>query len=517
MYIQPQTNIKLLHNVPLDDTYDHTIYFANASAQSTYFASLTKYNLVNYTYQRVQKGVARVGYKADLLYDCNYMMFQNTAFGSKWFYAFITKVEYVNNECSDVYFEIDVMQTWFFDFELEHCFVEREHCVDDTIGEHIEPESVATGEYVYNSYSPALTLGDMYAIIAVNEHEEGSPDTGKIYDGIYGAATLYAFPARDYTDINAIIYAHRTDPESIIGIYCVPSFCVDPSARDEDGRVESRSEAITQPHTYPKIQAGMMLDGYAPKNNKLYTYPYNYFTVDNSNGSSLTLRYEFFRELTPTLRFWGTVNQPVTINCRPTNYKNVNVSSTNQYNTLNTETLSLTNFPICSWSVDSYQAWISQQAVPNFISAGASLGLSLVSQNPAVVGTTAVAQVTNIMRDYYKASIAADITKGSTNCGSANATLDKQQFYCGRVSVDKRFARMIDDYFNMYGYATNRVKIPNTHSRPHWNYVKTIGCCVTGSIPADDMRKICKIHDNGITYWKNGYEIGGYNLDNRPT
>ena len=125
MYIQPQTNIKLLHNVPLDTTYDHTIYFESASAQTSYFSGLVKYNLTNYSYQRVKKGVARVGVKSDNLYDCNYMMFQNSAFGTKWFYAFITSVEYVNNETSDVFFEMDVMQTWFFDFELEHCFVER--------------------------------------------------------------------------------------------------------------------------------------------------------------------------------------------------------------------------------------------------------------------------------------------------------------------------------------------------------------------------------------------------------
>lgn len=516
MYIQPQTNIKLLHNVPLDTTYDHTIYFESASAQTSYFSGLVKYNLTNYSYQRVKKGVARVGVKSDNLYDCNYMMFQNSAFGTKWFYAFITSVEYVNNETSDVFFEMDVMQTWFFDFELEHCFVEREHSMTDVIGDHIEPESIATGEYVYNSYDHAINLDDMCTIVAVNEHETGNLDSGKIYDGIYGAATLYAYNASDYLSINSLIYSHRTDPQSIIGIYCVPKYCIGDSL-PSDHIITTRNEARWTSIAYPKIQEGMMLDGYTPKNNKLYTYPYNFFCVDNANGSSMALRYEFFTQMTPVLLFWGTVNQPVSLHCRPTNYKNVNVSSSNIKNCLNTETLSLTNFPICAWSVDSYQAWVSQQAIPNFISAGASMGLSLVSQNPVAIGTTAVSQVTNIMSDYYKASIAADVTKGSTNCGSGNSTIGKQQFYYGRVSVDKRYARMIDDYFSMFGYATNRVKIPNTHYRPHWNYVKTIGCCAKGSVPADDMRKICEIHDNGVTYWRHGYEVGGYNLDNSPT
>ena len=68
----------------------------------------------------------------------------------------------------------------------------------------------------------------------------------------------------------------------------------------------------------------------------------------------------------------------------------------------------------------------------------------------------------------------------------------------------------------MFGYATNRVKVPNRNSRPHWNYVKTIGCVVVGSVPADDMNSICSIYNNGITFWKKGTEVGNYSLDNRP-
>ena len=119
MEIQPQSNIKLLHNVPLDTSYDHTIYFASSSAQYTYFAGLVKYNLTNQSYQRVNKGKARVAKCADDIYDCNYMMFQNTAFGSKWFYAYIKAIEYINNETSEIEFEIDPIQTWFFDFTIE--------------------------------------------------------------------------------------------------------------------------------------------------------------------------------------------------------------------------------------------------------------------------------------------------------------------------------------------------------------------------------------------------------------
>ena len=98
MYIAPGTAVRLLRNIPLDSTYNHTIYFGSRSAQTSYFSSMAKYSLNEYTYQRVKRGVIRVGIVADNLYDCNYVMFQNSNFGSKWFYAFIKSVEYVNNE-----------------------------------------------------------------------------------------------------------------------------------------------------------------------------------------------------------------------------------------------------------------------------------------------------------------------------------------------------------------------------------------------------------------------------------
>ena len=69
----------------------------------------------------------------------------------------------------------------------------------------------------------------------------------------------------------------------------------------------------------------------------------------------------------------------------------------------------------------------------------------------------------------------------------------------------------------MYGYKVNSLKGPNINTRPNWNYIKTIGCVATGSVPSDDRKKIKKIFDNGITFWKNGSYIGNYELDNSPT
>ena len=532
MYIQPHSNIKLLHNVPLDDTYEHTIYFDSASSQYSYFAGLTKYNLTNYTYQRVQKGVARVGFKADLIYDCNYLMFQNSSFGSKWFYAFIKNVEYVNNECSDVTFEIDVIQTWFFDFSFGQCFVEREHTVTDNIGEHIEPESVATGEYVFNNYEKLLSpvtekdMSEMVVCLAIVD-VVGQTAQGELYDGVYGAAELWVYDSTDVAGIDRKVGEFTEAPDKIIGMYMFPKFLI--GSIPDSHKLAFSERALKTPvnHlTAPRITD--TLDGYRPKNRKLYTYPYNFCHVDNANGSELNLRYEFFENNKPVFEITGTITQPVNVMLRPCSYKGVaGYDQLGGYTTLNTESLTLGNYPMCSWNIDAYQAWVAQNAIPLAISSGANLANTVMPSynskgniqfaSEFEIGKSVINEVANVASQMYSASIAADICKGTFNNGGVNVANKSQQFYWGRCSVNKVQAKMIDDFFNKFGYSCGRVKYPNTHSRPHWNYVKTIGCIIHGSVPADDSRKICSIFDNGITFWKEGNQIGNYTLDNSPT
>lgn len=511
MYIEPNTDIILLHDVPLDTTYQHTLWFDTLNAQTTYFSSKNIIRLTKQTYQRVNKGTARVAVPADQLYNCNYMMFRNSAYGSKWFYAFVKTVDYINNECSEITYEIDVMQTWLFQHSPDYCFVEREITETDVLGEHFEPESVEVGEYVFNDYAPIRLMSEYVTCVAAVDVDSGT--SGNLYDGIYGSAKLYVYDSNDVNNINSFIETYKQKPEAIIGIYMFPKDFI--ASIPEDHLLHTSAHAIHHIETMAQLTTDATLNGYKPKNNKLYTYPYNFYHVDNASGSDLTLRYELFDDLTPEFEISGTITQPVVCNIRPTSYKGVRgVTATQGWNTVNTETLQLTNFPMCSWNVDSYQAWVAQNSIPIAMSAGSTVIQTLASGRLNL--GSIFGQVANTLTDAYRASIAADMNKGNITNGNGNVSNQKQKFYGGRCSITAQYAKIIDDYFTMFGYAVKRVKIPNRNSRPHWNYVKTIGATVTGSVPADDMNKICQIYDNGITFWKNASEVGNYSLDNRP-
>lgn len=516
MYIEPNTNIKVLHNVPLDNTYDHTIYFASAAAQQTYFASMVKYNLTTYTYQRVNKGIMRVEGKADNYYDCNYLMFQNTNFGTKWFYAFITSVEYINNETTQLTFEIDVMQTWLFDAHVEECFIERQHSLSDAIGDNIVPETLDPGEYIFNDYAPLTAMVDMVVCLAIVDVDGQS--AGNLYDGIYGSAELWVYDSNDVTSINAKVNQYTQKPDSIISMYMFPKALI--GQIPATNKLPYAAGALKTNVLKAAITKQDTLDGYTPKNGKMYTYPYNFYHVDNASGSDLALRYEYFENLQPAFEISGTVTQPVNVTLRPASYKGVSgYSALTGYTTLNTESLQLSNYPICSWNVDAYQAWIAQNSIPLALGTVGNIGqmgiAAAYSTNPgASIATGSIGMVSSLLGQYYQASIQADISRGSFNNGGVNVATSKQQFYGGRCSVSRQYAKMIDDYFTMYGYAVKSIGRINTHSRPHWNYVKTVGCVITGSFPNEDMKKLIQIYDRGITFWKNANEVGNYELDN---
>lgn len=510
MYIEPNTNIKILHNVPLDTSYEHTIYFSNEESQIKYFSSLTKYNLNKYTYQRVKRNMMRVEIKSELLYDCNYIMFQNASFGDKWFYAYIKSVEYVNNECSNIEFELDVMQTWFFDYQLTECFVEREHSETDNIGDNIVDENVTFGELVFNDYG-TLSKSFKHMVIMVAVLDKDSTILGDLYDNIFGAADLRVF--RSDTEgvkaLNTFLEQYQQKFDNILSIYMLPLQCVGQFTNGDRVTNNDGIEFISM----KEISTDDTLDGYKPKNNKLYTFPYNRVSLDNGCGDSITFRYEFFHNLIPTFKVLTMITQPVTISLRPVYYKKTGDKI------LNTEQLTLTNFPICSWGVDSYQAYIAKTQTENIntLIKGVMNGVAQGVSGNIVGGlATGLGSVSDILTKPHLLSLQSDISKGGVGTNNINVANNMCDFYGGRLSLNSQDAKIIDDFFTKYGYASRRLKKPNTHSRPHFNYVKTIGCEIKGSIPCDDAKRICSIYDAGITFWKNGNEVGNYSLNNKP-
>lgn len=510
MYISPDTTVVLLRDCPLDNTYDHTIYFSNATDQYNYFYSLRKYTLLDQSYTRVNRGYIRVSKKSDDLYDCNYMMFQNKAYGNKWFYAFITSVEFVNNEVCEVRFEIDEMQTWHFDYTLKECFVEREHSATDVIGENLVPEGLEQGEYITRDMTKTSGPDFQAKIVVVASINLNFEDTtGESLNGVYSGLNYLVFNSASSVNDFLNLATTKNKIDAIQSIFMCP-FTVDKGESGASGEFN--------------IAKSTTLYNYTPRNKKLLTYPYQLLHV-HTDTNSADFRFEFFSGNTCNFDWKGYVNPTPSVSLVPINYNNsVSIGGMCGIE----QRLTITDFPQCTWVNDTYKAWLAQNTgaiyarqASSALSALGGLIPAAGSGNPVSVAQASGSGILSISNDIIsQLGQRIDIASKPAQANGAQTALSDyalgaKAFFFKYMSIRPEFARIIDDFFDMFGYATHRVKVPNRNVRPHWTYTKTKGCVVLGGVPSDSMSKIISIYNNGITFWKKGSEVGNYSLDNR--
>lgn len=155
--IIPNSEVRLIKNVPFSNNYKNVIQFNDRTSQENYFKGLPNLALDNFKYVR-NNGTIKVPYYRDEILEYNYLMFKNKAYGDKYFYAFITNISYINPNTSAISFELDVFQTWFMDVEFKPSYVEREHCQrwnsDGTPVINTIPEGLDYGsEYEYKGHT----------------------------------------------------------------------------------------------------------------------------------------------------------------------------------------------------------------------------------------------------------------------------------------------------------------------------------------------------------------------------
>lgn len=518
-YIQPNSTIMILRYVPLEPDYEHTLYTSDRSVQQSAFSSFVKYTLSANTYQRVNKNSCRVGIVADNLYDCNYMMFQNTNFGTKWFYAFITGVEYINNECTEITYEIDVMQTYFHNFVFGHCFVEREHSETDALFENYVPESINYGDIVYDNGLTSLFSGNKINIyiLAVN-HQNPYHNVGAIVENTFSGGNLYAWTidgsssslSAAQSSIQAFLNNYENVPENILGIWAGPALATDYSSN----HVVPQGAHIYSSYNTTGIAGNESFGGgFVPKNKKLYCYPYNFYYVTNGN-SGVNYHYEYFKDAggghNPNFTILASMMPTPECILSPTGYKGCDTFSIGALG----ESLSIKGWGVGSWTNDTWAQLVRNRA----IDFGADLSNPLGLISPIGYAGVVTGGIHSIGRAIAKEDFVPKTTYGSAHSGCALASDGKLTFYGGRARITTEYAKIIDDYFSVYGYQTNRIKVPNTHSRPRWNYVKTGTCELVANetMPADDAQKIKDCMNKGITFWKSLNDVGMYNLDNRP-
>jgi hypothetical protein len=581
------TNIRLLSGVPFQSDYKNTRWFNNQTDQLNYFTSKPiVHSMSDYTFQRIEgRPLIRVNKSIDELWNVNYLMFQNTNYNAKWFYAFVTKVEYINAGLTHVHFQIDVFQTWKFDMNFKPSYVVREHCqlwnvdgspVINTVDEGLNYGSNYEVSNVMN-YQP---YGDILFLVMVMQetaHLSGSQEAKSSINGVPQPLCYYVHPFhKDGSEVSGgldtpesiglssvlevldALGKNTLTVKNVASIYITDYLGMDltytdgimvfPSANFMQAIISDGTSSTQFSTMYVKEiksyvpKAAVFTDKYSDyrpvKESKLLMYPYTALILDDLKGNRQTIKNEYINDSDIHITVRGSIGTSNKTSYSIDNYlikDNLEAADWFKANLENAVINTNPNdLPIITDMLSAYiqgnRNSIQNQKnslIFNGVMGGVNnvLGSASGFASGNVVG--GVAGITGVVQGAGNTVIQLqgiqakqkdiDNTPPSLSKMGGNTYFDYGYGLYGLYLIKKQitpeYQKKLEDFFNMYGYKKNEVKVPNFNTRQYWNYVQTAGCTIQGNFNNEDLNELKAIFDNGITLWHTD-DIGNYSLDN---
>lgn len=528
--ITPLTTFEILRGVNLDPSYTDVMTHASSAARDSYFSDKVKYSNVNAI--PVRNDVVRVPYVADSLYDCNYIRWKNANFGNRWFYGFIRSVRWINTNVSEIVIVEDIWETWQFDaVQFLPCFIERQHVLDDSFGMWVEPEPLDTSNRVY-LFKGKTDYGNQMKMVMFYVNPEDS-QVGHDGDLVNMCSTVVfdkdsAKSAYDNV-IKPLIDLGLQD--NIIGIYAMPRFIL----------VKEGGSALgTYTKSFQKNNF-MNLNGYYPANAKLLTYPFNSLTIGSQNGLQAEYRFEYLPS-NIQLKVYGATSPDLVLYCVIDDYFSgysgnevpnmayTNVSSgwpQGMFSGMQTLGYSQAVSSLAMQATvgvrQKLHEWIPQllpalkrgSDILAEANKGNVFGKFYETESNILSGITdsAIEDVgTGIEMDTARASVGDYSQVGQLPSSTTAFHLFKGEFALLQTCIDTKRAILYDSYLTRWGYAINKVDIPQKNGRKVFNFIKTNGAIVKANAPQYAINTMRSMLNRGVTFWhqERGYEPGSW-------
>lgn len=526
MYINPNTNIILCAGIPLEPDYTHTILFDSQTAQLNYFNSKSVASATQVTFVKHSKDYMDLEINIENAKNVNYAYFKNNAYNDKYYFVFINTYEYINDNCTRFYFTIDYMQTYLFDIEYNACFIDREHVNDDSIGKNTLIENVEIGDY-FTIYNVSRMLGGGLCPVMVTTDctPDGTnlPNYGTYSNGVFNGLNFYAINPNYYNNeneplnfywikdlIRKLYQANKID--SIVSIYIYPMNLLNVDFSDQTTAYIKLENTTVSRYTLNKnnIYQFCFKDfvsgtNYRPKNNKLYNSQFIKMNVLNGNGGNSEYDINKFNSNNMRFDIYGALTPNADTRILPYDYLTSNELN-NEYGVVGG------GYPQCAWVSDYYSSWVMANGNQTSASIGSSVAQTLLNPASLLQSGGLIDKINMTVAKQSDAKNISDSAKGKQS-NYINCITGFSDFNLIVKSIDYNHAKVIDDYFTMFGYKTNEVKTPNIRGRRSWNYVKTLNNGFNVKGPADAISNIQKIFDDGIFLW-HSYDVGNFSLDN---
>lgn len=529
------------------NSYANQLYVSSKTERDNMFDKFEHIEIKDLAYCNMSEQTIRVELS---YYNGNKYNYGRIHNGDKIYYIFIRAVEWnTNNTIVTLHYEYDFFQTYLYNLSFKQCMVERHHVDDDTFGKWINDEGLDTGERIVQSFKQlnggdadrvyCLSIRDTRDVISTGSNTKTALPQISNLTSYEKSATIVVFtdPAQLAYILNKCAVENRIS--AVSGLYTIPrstlalynqKTCYDWDTGDSIGTYLTTSSVSSFTTTVGRPPT---VDGYTPKNNKCFMYPFCYVNLTNSNGGNMIARFEYSK-----------LKSGININYRQFAIQGTPsylwLSNYNGYDTNLNNTLTTNDHITIPWTADSYatymsanqysltntEKWRDNDLLYSTTKGGVNALISGVMGNPIGAMTSYANTVADSFYNYNKGSAEMQASlndikntppsmQGSFSA-NANNMIGDIGFKAETVTISYENIKTIDNYFTMYGYKTSH--IINLKSvlanRKYWNYVKTVGANITGAVPVDGLNIIKSMFDSGCTLWHSLSDMYDYSKSN---
>ena len=569
--IQPDSQIWFLSGTGIE-SYENQIDFRNTGVRRQFMLEHLAFTVTNYRYIRKNQTIL-INKNVEQCYNIDYCYYKNRNFGDREIFCFVTDVNYVNDETTEISIEVDAWVTFQFDIEFKKCFVTNKHqreFADNIIspenaliGNNLVPENLDFGNSYVNVHTESyhwkqykVLIGsavDLEADWGTKNSPDISSSKGGIYEKLPSMLTYYLADTLPFYGLMTEMSKYPWIAQNIQFVTVIPNEFL-PKGSLTDVTIKGRTlQKINNDYISPdkdllSITNPLEKFGQKYRHFKLLQYPFSYIEMTGYNGQSFIIKPELLKDkskldvtcityVSQSPRFAvyvknyadytdngfnignNVVGQGDFLNCGIVfgNFPQIPVLVDNAilYQAQNANSFALNN-AIAQYNKKEARFFTPIETGMGFVANALKGNIggvvnSLYGGYKKIYETDKQSEITirKQMAKVQDAEITPPTLAGQTGGDGFNIANQFGGVTLKWKTIHPRYLDRLNDFFERYGYNSNVFEIPQLRTNERFNYIKTQGCIIEGNIPKSFAEIIQDMFDRGTTLWHDG-NIGTY-------
>lgn len=509
--------IQLVKGFNYDNNYSYVKMFSSKTEQLNYFNSLPQIDIDEHNYLKVNNSF-NVQYELDFLENegVNYLLFNN---GYRDIFAFIISKEYISKNTTKIIYEVDVMNTFMFNYDLKKSFIERKKCLINEItdfdegleiGEHIIEYETSVIEKRYTFFAMFNGFRD-YHIVENKASEIPFSTTNAPKTTINGITYPFVMIALEDEYINDVFKNRMINFPNLIGIIRLPhasyvkeNYAI-PYVKITNGTI-SKEYLGTQYVATNIISSKVVSTGVSiPKTEETDFFPYTYYVATDGEVEPLVMQPQYLSSSLSLSGIFSLSHLPVE-RYYPNYYKGS--TSGRIYNITNNSNMFLptgTNGGIETLTANLSQIEQSKKSMyANILTGVASVGIGIATGGVGLpvglaMGANSTVNAFTTIKENMARLNDLELTPStikSFGTPSTRRVFGNDEVRIVKYTIKTEYKERVKKFIERYGNKYNNFEVINL--KIYKGYLKVVEPDIDSTIDNLYIRKIKEILERGV-------------------